>query len=123
MENLTIEKVSLALGFIILLIGVWGALTQKNIIKMIIAFTLFDTGLNIVIVALGYIKNKTAPILDSLDLQTNTVSKIVDPVPQALVLTSIVIGVGVTALMLVYALRLYKEKKTLNINDYKDLKW
>jgi len=123
MENLTIEKVSLALGFIILLIGVWGALTQKNIIKMIIAFTLFDTGLNIVIVALGYIKNKTAPILDSLDLQTNTVSKIVDAVPQALVLTSIVIGVGVTALKLIYALRLYKEKKTLNINDYKDLKW
>ncbi len=123
MEKIGIEHISLALGFIILLLGLWGALSQKNIIKIILSFTLFDTGLNIIIVAIGYLKNKTAPILDSVDLQTNSVAKVVDPLPQALVLTSIVIGLGVTSLLLVYALKLYKEKKSLFINDYKDLKW
>jgi multicomponent Na+:H+ antiporter subunit C len=123
MKNIGIEQISLAFGFIILLLGLWGTLTQKNIIKIVLSFTLFDTGLNIIIVAIGYLRNKTAPILDSVELQENTVNKVVDPLPQALVLTSIVIGVGVTALMLVYVLKLYKEKKSLIINDYKDLKW
>ncbi|HAN76825.1 MAG TPA: cation:proton antiporter, partial [Bacteroidales bacterium] len=47
----------------------------------------------------------------------------IDPVPQALVLTAIVIGFGVTALMLVFALRLYHFKQSLDINQYTDLKW
>lgn len=123
MEKIGIEQISLALGFIILVLGLWGILSRKNIIKIVLSFTLFDTGLNIIIVAIGYLKNKTAPILDSAELQTDTVSKVVDPLPQALVLTSIVIGLGVTSLLLVYALKLYKEKKSLFINDYKDLKW
>jgi len=123
MQNIGIEQISLAVGFILLLLGIWGMLSQKNILKIIVAFTIFETGLNVIIVAIGYIRNKTAPILDSKELQTDTAQKIVDPLPQALVLTSIVIGLGVTALLLVYALKMYKQKKTLLINDYKDTKW
>jgi len=44
-------------------------------------------------------------------------------VPQALVLTAIVIGFGVTALLLAYAMKLFKAKKSLEINDFNDLKW
>ncbi len=123
MQNIGIEQISLGIGFILLLLGLWGIISQKNILKIIISFTIFETGLNVIIVAIGYIRNKTAPILDSDELQTNTVDKIVDPLPQALVLTSIVIGLGVTSILLVYALKLYKQKKTLDINDYKDTKW
>lgn len=123
MQDIGIEQISMAVGFILLLLGVWGMLSQKNILKIIISFTIFETGLNVIIVAIGYIRNKTAPILDSEELQTNTAEKIVDPLPQALVLTSIVIGLGVTALLLVYALKMYKQKKSLLINDYKDTKW
>lgn len=123
MQNIGIEQISLAVGFILLLIGIWGMLSQKNILKIIVSFTIFETGLNVILVAIGYIRNKTAPILDSAELQNNSAEKIVDPVPQALVLTSIVIGLGVTALLLVYALKMHKEKKSLLINDYKDTKW
>ncbi len=123
MHDIGIEQISIAVGFILLLLGVWGMLSQKNILKIIISFTIFETGLNVILVAIGYVRNKTAPILNSEDLQTNTADKIVDPLPQALVLTSIVIGLGVTAILLVYALKMYKQKKTLLINDYKDTKW
>ncbi|MBN2777267.1 MAG: cation:proton antiporter subunit C [Bacteroidales bacterium] len=123
MQNIGIEQISLAVGFILLLIGIWGMLSQKNILKIIVSFTIFETGLNVILVVIGYIRNKTAPILDTTELQTNTAEKIVDPIPQALVLTSIVIGLGVTALLLVYALKMHKEKKSLLINDYKDTKW
>lgn len=119
----TLEHISLLAGFILILIGIWGTLTQKNILKIIIGFTLFDTGIHMVIVALGYIRNSTAPIIDSAALKQDTALKVSDPVPQALVLTAIVIGLGVTAFLLVYALKLAKNKKSLNINDFKDLKW
>ena len=118
MQLFSIEYISLVVGFLILIIGIWGILTRKNILKMVIGFSLFDTGTHIIIVALGYVRNKTAPILDQVNLQTNTAQKIVDPV-----LTAIVIGLGVTALMLVYAMKLHNEKKTLNIEKYNDLKW
>jgi multicomponent Na+:H+ antiporter subunit C len=98
-------------------------MTRKNIIRIIIGFSIFDTGLHIVMVSLAYVKGRTAPILDSAVSIDEALSKIVDPVPQALVLTAIVIGLGVTALMLAFAMKMHKEKRTLDIRSYKDLKW
>ena len=126
MEYFDLGHISLAIGFLLILVGFWGLLTQKNIIKIIIAFTIFDTGINVLIVSLGYVVGKTAPIIDASVSQTgnhNVVDSIVDPVPQALVLTAIVIGFGVTALMLAYAMKLFGAKKTLEINKFNDLKW
>jgi len=109
------------LGFVLVIIGLWGMLTQKNIIKMIIGFSIIDTGIHLLIVSIGYIKGRTAPILDAAVSKAEAVDKVVDPIPSALVLTAIVIGLAVTALMLVYAVQMYKQKKSLNIDDYIDL--
>lgn len=111
-----------ALGFMLLGIGFWAILTRKNIFKMIIGFSIMDTGIHIIIVSMGYIKGKTAPILDK-DRLLDPLKDMVDPIPSALVLTAIVIGLAVTALMLAYAVRLYKSKGSTDINDYKELKW
>jgi multisubunit Na+/H+ antiporter MnhC subunit len=116
------EYVALATGLLLVIIGLWGVLSRKNLIRIILGFTIFDTGLNISILTFGYIKGGTAPILDKAVGISDAASKIVDPVPQALVLTSIVIGFGITALMLAYAMKLHKEKGTLNIRDFNDLK-
>ncbi|MGC9373649.1 MAG: sodium:proton antiporter [Bacteroidales bacterium] len=123
MENLSLEIVTLITGIVLLLIGIWGLLTQKNLIKMVIGFALFDTGIHIIMVSIGYVKNRTAPILDQVVKTNEAAEKIVDPVPQALVLTAIVIGLGITALMLAYVLKMYQKKKSLEINNYNDLKW
>jgi len=117
------EIIALITGFALILIGLYGILSKRNIIKIIVGFSLFDTGLHVLIVTVGYIKGGTAPILDSVVGTTDVASKIVDPVPQALVLTAIVIGLGVTALMLAYALKMYQAKKSLDISDFKDMKW
>jgi multicomponent Na+:H+ antiporter subunit C len=122
-QYFTLEFIAIFTGFVLMVIGLWGMLTQKNLIKIVIGFSLFDTGLNIAIVSMSYIKNSTAPILDKAVDAANASKLIADPVPQALVLTSIVIGLGVTALMLAYVLKMYKEKKSLDINSYTDLKW
>jgi len=57
------EYVALIVAFALILIGLWGILSNRNLIKIIIGFSLFDTGTHVLIVSLGYIKGGTAPIL------------------------------------------------------------
>lgn len=111
------------LGFILIIIGLWGMLTQKNIIKMIIGFSIIDTGLHLVIVSIGFIKGRTAPIISKAVEGLDTGKNFIDPVPSALVLTAIVIGLAITALMLVYAVKLFRFKRSLQIEDFEELKW
>ena len=117
------EYIALIIGFLVIVAGLWALMTNRNIIRIIIGFSIFDTGLNVVIVALSYVKGGTAPILDQAVSIDEALTKVVDPIPQALVLTAIVIGLGVTALMLAYAMKMHKEKHTLDIRSYRDLKW
>ncbi len=116
-------NIAMATGFLLILIGFYGALTNRNLLRMIVAFTIADTGINIVIISIGYMHGRTAPILDSVVPVAEAVNRIIDPVPQALVLTAIVIGVGVTALMLAFAYKLYERKRTLDIAKFTELKW
>lgn len=116
------EYIIISIGLALAMLGLYGIMYMRNLIRIIIGFTLFNTGINIVMVSIGYIRNASAPILEAIP-GAGTTPNIVDPVPQALVLTAIVIGLGVTALMLTYVLKLHQDKKSLDINNFKDLKW
>ncbi|OQY38935.1 MAG: cation:proton antiporter [Candidatus Cloacimonetes bacterium 4572_65] len=118
----SLEQLVLGLGFVLILLGLWGMLTNKNIIKIIIGFSIMDTGVHLAILNIGYLKGKTAPILDKA-IEGSAVNAVIDPIPSAMVLTAIVIGLAVTALMLAFAVALYKSKGSLMINDYEELKW
>lgn len=115
--------IAMATGFILILMGLYGALTNSNILRMIVSFTIANTGVNIVLVAVGYMQGRTAPILNEAVAVGEASTRIIDPVPQALVLTAIVIGLGVTTLMLAYAYKLYITKGTLDIAKFTELKW
>lgn len=106
-----IQYLSLAL----FLVGIYGLLTQKNVIKLIVSLNILEIGINVFIVSVGYVAGGIAPILTS---QNNTSALMyVDPLPQALVLTSIVIGVGVTALALVFARKMHEKYGTYNLDE------
>ncbi|SFJ05648.1 sodium:proton antiporter [Celeribacter neptunius] len=115
-------QIAMLLGFALILLGLYGALTNRDIIRMIVSFTIADTGVNVVLVSVGYLTGREAPILDTIPV-ADAAARITDPVPQALVLTAIVIGLGVTALMLAYAYRLFRARGSLDISDYTELKW
>lgn len=109
-------------AILVMLIGLYGALVKKSLLKIVISLSVLDSGLNFLIVALGYYKSGTAPIFSKGYLDGSQ-KLMVDPVPQALVLTAIVIGFGVTAVALSLVIRLYRHHGTLNIDAIKDLKW
>jgi len=112
-----------AAGVVLVLVGLWGVLARPNLFKIIIAFSILETGVNMVILSVGYIRNRTAPILDSAADASTAAERMTDPVPQALVLTAIVIGLAVTALMLSYAVRLRSGGGSSSIEAYGEEKW
>ncbi len=121
--DLPVSTITLSAGFVLLLIGMWGMLTQKNIIRMIIGFSLIDTGVHMIMVSIGYLSGGTAPIINAAIDRATALQDVVDPVPSALVLTAIVIGLGITAVMLAFAVQIHDKKKSLSIEDCTESKW
>ena len=107
-------------AFGLIFIGLYIILVKRNLIKVIIGLSILDTGVNLFLISIGYINRGTAPIFSRLDMET---SKMVDPVPQALVLTAIVIGVAVLALALSLAIRLYQHYGTLDLRKVREQRW
>ena len=104
----------------LIFIGLCTVLVRKNLIKVIIGLSIIDTGVNLFLISIGYISKGTAPIFSKPGLNP---SQMVDPVPQALVLTAIVIGVAVLALALSLAIRLYGHYGSLNLRKIKEQRW
>jgi multisubunit Na+/H+ antiporter MnhC subunit len=123
MNSLPLSTIVLCSGFGLIMIGLWGMLTQRNMIRMIIGFSLLDTGIHMVMIAIGYVTGGTAPIIDAAVPAAKATAMVVDPVPSALVLTAIVIGLGVTAVMLSFAVRIHQTRRTLNIDECTESKW
>jgi multicomponent Na+:H+ antiporter subunit C len=121
--TLPVSTILLITGFGLVLIGLWGMLTQRHLIRIALGFALIDTGLHIVMVSTGYVTNGTAPIIDRALSQAEAGQHAIDPVPSALVVTAIVIGFSVTAIMLSYAVQLYAVRKTFDIGASMDSKW
>ena len=88
----------------LILIGIYAILIKKNLIKIVIGMSIVDAGIHLLFVAIGYINNGTAPIFSPGN--EDRVLDMVDPVPQALVLTAIVIGFATTAVALALVIRL-----------------
>ena len=123
LNDFPISLLVLCSGLGLILIGMWGMLTQRNMIRMIIGFSLTDTGIHMVMVSIGYVTGGTAPIINDAVPMSEAVNMVVDPVPSALVLTAIVIGLAVTAVMLAFVVRIYKARKTLMIDECTESKW
>jgi len=107
-------------SIILILIGLFGVLTRRNLIKIVVSIGIMDTGLNLLLVSLGYINGGIAPILTSTNPTNNL--NFVDPLPQALVLTAIVIGVAILALALSIVIKIYENNNTLQIDEIRGLK-
>lgn len=86
-------------------------LLQKQLIRIIIGTGLLTHGAHLFILTMGGLKQGKAPILEE------DVSNYTDPLPQALILTSIVISFGVTSLLLVLAYRAANDNETDNMDQ------
>lgn len=106
------------LCFVLFLVGLYGIITRRNLIKIAISLSIMEFSIFMILVLIGYIENGSAPIADP-DLQGMVY---VDPLPQAMVLTAIVIGLATTAMLMAIAIRLYRKYQTFDIREIKNLR-
>ena len=105
----------------LVLIGLYAVIFKRNLIKIVIGITLIESGVNLFLITLGYRENSIAPIYTSATKNAaGTFPPMSLPVPQALTLTSIVIGVAVLALMLSLIIHIYRHYGTLNVTKIKE---
>lgn len=101
------------IGIVLFLIGLYGIITNKNLVKIIMSLGISSNGIVLFFISLGYVKGGFPPII------SETTSSFVDPVPQALMLTMIVINLCDTALALAIIVWIYKKFGTVNLEDLK----
>lgn len=99
-------------------LGVYCILRKRNIIKIIIGIIIIEYAVNLFFILVAYRMRGRSPILSS---QAEIVN-MVDPLPHALVLTAIVIGLATTALLVAIAMRIHEKYGTFDITKIRELR-
>jgi len=94
-------------------IGLWGIATSRNSIALVNCLFVVQSSGYVLLLTIGYRTRGTAAIMAQLPEKAN----VVDPVVQALVLTDVVVGATVSALLLVFAVQVHKTAGTSDPND------
>jgi len=92
-------------AILLIIIGICGAIFRRNLIKIAMSINIISNGVNLFLISLGYRQGGVTPIF------TNAPNlNMVSPTPQALILTSIVINLAVTAFLLSLSVLIYKKE-------------
>ena len=100
-------------------VGLFGLLWQKHLIKIFISIAIMETSLFLFFIGLSYKKGFIAPILTNTK---NNFTNMNDPVPHAMILTAIVIGMAVLALGVSFAIEYYKLTGKTKIDEMNELR-
>jgi multicomponent Na+:H+ antiporter subunit C len=101
-----------AFVFATILCGFFGILLKKNLVMKIISMDVMSTGVVAYYVVIAAREGLFTPIASDVDRGSYA-----DPVPQAVILTAIVIGLSIQALMLVGVMKLSRDNPTLECNE------
>lgn len=94
--------------FATIMCGFFGILAKKNLFMKIISMDVMSTGVISYYVLIASLNGLLTPIVDNSKDEAYA-----DPVPQAVILTAIVIGFSIQALMLVAVMKLAQNNPTL----------
>ena len=102
----------------IFLIGLYGLITSRNLVHLIICLSVVQSSTYVLLVAIGYRTNAAAPIFADISPKTPAV----DSVVQAVMLTDVVVEVTVVALLLALAVQMHKRHGTIDPDKLRELR-
>ena len=111
-----------ALCFVLILVGLYGVVMSRQTLRVVISLLIMEHGLHLLLVLIGYRHGGEPPIIDIGVPLERFVGQAVDPLVQAMVLTSIVIGLGVLALLVALCVRLYERYGTFDLTRIRRLR-
>ena len=112
MNFTTMELFALAMFFI----GLYGLFVTNNVIKSIVFVSVLEMAVIMFWLSLGFRAGILPPVQDFL---YEDIAYIADPLPQALMITAIIIGMSVTAANIVMLITLVRKLKTTNWDQLK----
>jgi multicomponent K+:H+ antiporter subunit C len=104
----------LAIALGVLCAGGIYLMLRPRTFDVVLGLTLLSYAVNLFIFFMGRVKTNAVPIVDGI--KAPDLSQYADPIPQALVLTAIVISFAMTAVMLVIALRTRAETQSDHVD-------
>ena len=119
MEKL-IANFNYVIVVILMMIGLWSMLAQKNLIKKCIGMAIFQTGIILFFISIGAKDNALIPILTEAANHTypvSEVSKVANPLTQILMLTAIVVGVATLGVALALAQKIYQQHSSFDEDE------
>jgi multisubunit Na+/H+ antiporter MnhC subunit len=102
---------------VIAIIGLYTVVSRKNLIKIFMGLNLVEAAINLFLISMGYREGGIAPIYTGAPGML-----MVLPTPQALTLTSIVIGVATTAMLISFAIKIYHHYGTVDTHRIRELR-
>ncbi|MFW6305801.1 MAG: sodium:proton antiporter [Bacillota bacterium] len=104
--------------FILLfMLGLYTILIKRNLIKIVIGLNIMESAVFFWVIAVNY-RSGVIPIL----IDGKQAVDVANPIPQALILTGVVIGASVTALLLTLIIEIDKYANSINIDFLKGLR-
>ena len=112
------------IAMLLVTLGLYCLLIKRNLIKLIIGLAVMTDGIHLFLISLGYRSEGIAAILHGgwFENPAGFAARAVDPVPQALVLTSIVINICILALALSLTIYAYRHYGTLRLSELRRLR-
>ena len=115
-----IAKYNYWMYIVLMMIGLFGMIVKKNLIKKIIGMNIFQTAIILFYISIAAKKNATIPIIshahDSGHSAVNAAG-IINPLPHVLMLTAIVVAVATLGVALALALKIYSQYNTLEEDE------
>jgi multicomponent Na+:H+ antiporter subunit C len=111
-----------SLCIVLIAIGIYGMVVKKNVVKIVISLAITEYGINLFLILIGYRLKGVAPVIDKGTTITSFIANAVDPLPQAVVLTSIGISLTMLILMVALCIRLYERYGTFDITEMRRLR-
>ncbi|MDP7051728.1 MAG: cation:proton antiporter subunit C [Verrucomicrobiota bacterium] len=119
MENL-IANFNYVIVVILMMIGLWSMLAQKNLIKKCIGMAIFQTGIILFFISIGAKNEAKVPILSKYvveDPSALIVNDYANPLTQILMLTAIVVGVATLGMGLALAQKIYRQHSSFDEDE------
>jgi multicomponent Na+:H+ antiporter subunit C len=105
-----------AASVVLFMIGLYIVVAKNNLIKKFLGLNVMETAVFTFVVALGVLDGGTPPVMDAQAGPPYT-----SPVPQALILTGIVVAVSTTALALSLVIRIHRQRGTIEADELREM--
>ncbi len=118
--DVLISRVNYWVYIILMMIGLYGIMTKKNLLKKIIGMNILQTAVILFFISIGAKKEATIPIIEHGHDITHTsvsASHYINPLPHVLMLTAIVVAVATLGVALALVIRIHQRYHTLEEDE------